>query len=63
VPGALLGGWLGEHIDLRASLAFAGLASAALAVGAWRLPLIREVRSLPRRVSVSGTQAIEDATT
>jgi MFS family permease len=63
VPGALLGGWLGEHVDLRASLAFAGVASAALAVGAWRLPLIRNVRSLPRRVAVSGTQAIDDATT
>ena len=37
-PGALLGGWLGEHFGLRASLAFAGggallLAAAALALG------------------------------
>ena len=28
-PGALLGGWLGEHLGLRAALAFAGVHSAA----------------------------------
>ncbi len=47
-PGALIGGWLGEHIGLRAALAFAGcgallLAGVALAVGA-----IRSVRELPK---------------
>lgn len=46
-PGALLGGWLGEHVGLRASLAFAGGGSALLALVAWRLPLIRELRRLP----------------
>lgn len=46
-PGALLGGWLGEHVGLRASLAFAGGTSALLVAVAWRLPLIRGLRALP----------------
>jgi len=46
-PGALLGGWLGEHVGLRAALGFAGGASLALVLVAWRLPLIRELRHLP----------------
>ena len=46
-PGALLGGWLGEHFGLRAALAFAGGVSVVLVVVAWRLPLIRHLRSLP----------------
>ncbi len=46
-PGALLGGWLGEHVGLRASLAVAGLGAALLALVAWRAAVIREVRALP----------------
>jgi MFS family permease len=46
-PGALLGGWMGEHLSLRASLAFAGLTAALTAVLAWRLSLIRDLRALP----------------
>ena len=46
-PGALLGGWLGEHVGLRAALAFAGGVSVLLVVVAWRLPLIRELKHLP----------------
>jgi MFS family permease len=46
-PGALLGGWLGEHVELRAALAFAGSAAVLAAVAAWRLPLIRGLRHLP----------------
>src|SRR3984893_9607268 len=38
-PGALLGGWLGEHLGLRAALDFAGGTSLLLAVFAWRLPV------------------------
>jgi len=49
-PGALLGGWLGEHIDLRASLAVAGAGALVLALVALRHPLIRGVRELPRPV-------------
>jgi MFS family permease len=46
-PGALIGGWLGEHVDLRASLAFAGSTALLLALVAWRSPVIRRVRELP----------------
>ncbi|HJV62288.1 MAG TPA: MFS transporter [Albitalea sp.] len=47
-PGALLGGWLGEHVGLRAALGFAGGASALLAMVAWRHPVIRGVKVLPK---------------
>ena len=47
-PGALLGGWLGEHAGLRWSLAFAGGAALLLAVVAWSVPVIRNVRTLPK---------------
>ncbi|MFL6664145.1 MAG: MFS transporter [Rhizobacter sp.] len=46
-PGALLGGWLGEHVGLRASLAAAGAGSLVLALVAWQLGVIRRVRTLP----------------
>ena len=46
-PGALFGGWLGEHLGLRAALAFAGAGSLLLALIAWRHPVIRDVRQLP----------------
>jgi hypothetical protein len=46
-PGALLGGWLGEHLGLRVSLAFAGTTAVLLALVARRLPVIRSVRTLP----------------
>jgi len=46
-PGALIGGWLGEHVDLRASLAFSGLCGLALTIAAWRNPRLRAVRVLP----------------
>ena len=46
-PGALLGGWLGEHVGLRASLGFAAGVSMVLVLVAWRLPLIRGLKTLP----------------
>ena len=46
-PGALIGGWLGEHVDLRASLWFAGCGAMLVALVAWRHPLLRGVRALP----------------
>jgi MFS family permease len=47
-PGALLGGWLGEHAGLRVPLAVAGAGSLLLALILWwRVPLIREVKVLP----------------
>jgi predicted MFS family arabinose efflux permease len=47
-PGALLGGWLGEHVGLRAALAFAGGSALLLAALAWKSPVIRGVRELPK---------------
>ncbi len=47
-PGALIGGWLGEHLGLRAALGFAGGTALLLALGAWQVPAIRRVRELPR---------------
>jgi MFS family permease len=47
-PGALLGGWLGEHIGLRAALGFSGGAALLLALLAWRHPAIRGVKVLPQ---------------
>ena len=50
VPGALLGGWLGDHLGLRAALLFAGVGALLLAALAWRAPVIRSVRVLPTAV-------------
>jgi MFS family permease len=47
VPGALLGGWLGEHFGLRVALGFAGGTALSLALIAWQLPVIRRVKTLP----------------
>lgn len=47
-PGAVLGGWLGEHFGLRASLAFAGGTALLMVLLVWRHPVIRGVRTLPR---------------
>jgi predicted MFS family arabinose efflux permease len=46
-PGALLGGWLGEHVGLRSALAFRRGVSLLLVLVAWRLPLIREPEACP----------------
>ena len=46
-PGALLGGWMGEHIGLRAALGFSGVTALLLACVAWQLPVIRSVKTLP----------------
>ena len=47
-PGALLGGWLGEHFGLRAALGCAAAILALLVLAAARHPVIRGVRALPR---------------
>jgi MFS family permease len=46
-PGALLGGFLGEHFGLRSALVFAGLGTLALALFGWRQVQIRALRVLP----------------
>jgi MFS family permease len=47
-PGALLGGWLGEHYGLRSALVFAGTGALLVAVYGWRQVTIRSLRQLPR---------------
>jgi predicted MFS family arabinose efflux permease len=47
VPGALIGGWLGENISLRSALRFAGITALLLALVAWRRPVIRRALTLP----------------
>lgn len=64
-PGALFGGWLGEHLGLRWALGFAGLSSLALVAVAWRVPMIRSLRGLPEpeaRAEVLGHEAESRAT-
>jgi predicted MFS family arabinose efflux permease len=45
--GALLGGWLGQHFGLRASLTFSGITALMLALCARQVRVIRDVRTLP----------------
>jgi predicted MFS family arabinose efflux permease len=47
-PGALWGGYLGEHLGLRSALAFGGISALLLAAWSWRHPVIRNVRALPQ---------------
>jgi MFS family permease len=47
VPGALLGGWLGEHLGLRWALAAGGLGALGLALAGWRFTHLRDLRDLP----------------
>lgn len=63
-PGALLGGWIGEHVGLRWSLGFAGLGALLLSLLAWRAAVIREVRTLPATEDVEPTarQQAQDVT-
>lgn len=56
-PGALLGGWLGEHFGLRVALGFAGATAVLLALVARRLAVIRSVRTLPILAEVATAQA------
>lgn len=51
-PGALLGGWMGEHLGLRSALAFSGIGCLLVAVWAWNHATLRAVRELPKPVEV-----------
>jgi predicted MFS family arabinose efflux permease len=57
-PGALLGGWIGEHAGLRYALAAAGILCLLFALAAWRQPVIRNMRTLPM---ASGAHRAADA--
>ena len=47
-PGALLGGYLGEHLGLRYAMGLGGLGALLLSVLMWRSVLIRSLRALPQ---------------
>jgi MFS family permease len=47
IPGALIGGWLGEHVGLQAALGFSGGVGLLLALVAIRQPVLRDMRVLP----------------
>jgi len=61
-PGALLGGWLGQHFGLRVTLDFAGVTALLLALVAWRLPVIRSVKTLPSLKAEAVTPFASDQT-
>ena len=46
-PGALIGGWLGEHAGLRAALGFAGVGGMTLTIAACCAPMLRAMKALP----------------
>lgn len=53
-PGALCGGWLGDHVGLRYSLGFAGLLSLLLGLAAWHTGSLRRIRALPGVAAETG---------
>lgn len=46
-PGALIGGWLGQHASLRAALDFAGVGGCLLTAIAWHSPVLQSIKALP----------------
>ncbi len=47
-PGALLGGYLGEHLGLRYAMGFGGVGALLLALAMWRSAVIQSLRQLPQ---------------
>ena len=54
-PGALLGGWMAEHIGMRSSLLCAGLGSLLVAVVATLRPYLKSIKKLPEIKETSST--------
>jgi MFS family permease len=46
-PGAILGGWMAEHIGMRSSLLCAGLGTLMVAIVAYIRPQLRSIKKLP----------------
>ncbi len=61
VPGALLGGWIGERFGLPQTLGAAGATALLLAALAWRSTVIRGVRLLPTATEVAPDKQAEPA--
>jgi len=47
-PGALLGGYLGEHLGLRYAMGFGGVGALLLALAMWRSTVIQSLKRLPQ---------------
>lgn len=47
-PGALLGGYLGEHLGLRYAMGLGGVGALFLALAMWRSAVIQSLRHLPQ---------------
>ena len=63
-PGALLGGWIGEHFGLTVTMGAAGALALLLALLSWRTEAIRSLRLLPEAVHVEsgpGAGPVESA--
>lgn len=54
VPGALIGGWFGEHLGLQSALVFAGGVGLLLALVALRQPILRKMLALPPQAEGKG---------
>ena len=50
IPGALLGGWLGEHLGLRVALTAGGVGALALALLGWRFTRLSRQVKLPQAI-------------
>jgi MFS family permease len=61
VPGALLGGWVGERFGLTVTLGAAGALALLLAALAWRCEPIRGLRSLPAATPVKPDRPADPA--
>lgn len=58
-PGALLGGWLGEHLGLRWSLAVGGAGTLLLAAIGYSFTQLKGIRELPKQAEAGGASASE----
>lgn len=63
-PGALLGGWVGEHWGLRWTLGLAGAGALLMCLLVWRGATIRAVRTLPsaEELEIRPTGATDETT-
>jgi MFS family permease len=57
LPGALLGGYLGEHLGLRWALAAGGIGALALALGGWKFTMLHGQRELPALADGTASEA------
>jgi hypothetical protein len=54
---------MGEHLGLRSALGFSGITALTLTFIAWRLPVIRSVKTLPTLKAEAVTPYSSDSST